>query len=308
MRESLSDLIVQHALADPKVMVLSGDHGYALFDAIQREAPAQFINVGVCEQGMVGYAAGMASIGMRPIIYGLASFVPLRVLEQVKLDLCYPSLPVLMLGDGAGVVYSSLGSSHQCAEDVAALQAMPNLKIFSPCDEHELRHCFAAAWAHPGPSYIRIGKSDRPVAHSAGSQASAAPHWVQQAPGSKACLVATGSMVSLCQSLGQELGASVISVPTLKPLDPALADMLKPFSIVISAEEHSRHGGLASALGELLIQTRPQPFPRVEALALKEQFAAKAGSYQYALSEHDLDDVQVGRRVRQILDGNDAQR
>jgi transketolase len=301
VRELLSGLIVRHAKADPTFMMLSGDHGYALFDAIRRECPDQFVNVGVCEQGMVGYAAGMAAVGMRPVIYGLASFVPLRVLEQVKLDLCHPSHPVLMLGDGAGVVYSSLGSSHQCAEDVACLMPLPNLKIYSPCDEHELGHCFADAWAHKGPSYIRIGKSDRPPAHASAKEASAAPHWVHQTAGAKACLVATGSMVSLCKSLGAKLGASVLSVPTLKPLEASLAGLLKPFATVVTVEEHSRHGGLASVLAQLLVQARPQPFPRVEALALQEHFAEKAGSYQYALSEHDLDDAQVERRLKEIL-------
>jgi transketolase len=301
MREALSALLVAEAKADPAFVVLSGDHGYALFDALRQASPAQFVNVGVCEQGMVGYASGMAALGMRPVAYGLAAFVPIRVLEQIKLDLCYPSRPVILLGDGAGVVYAALGSSHQCGEDLACLKPLPNLRIYSPCDEHELRACWTEARQAQGPSYIRLGKSDRPAAHTAPPSGGSAPHWVHAAPGARACLVATGSMVGLCQGLGRELGVSVLSVPCLKPLDPGLAGLLKPFATVIVVDEHSREGGLASSVADRLAEAGPNPFPRFVALTLADQFADKVGSYQYALSEHGLSDAQVRARVQGIL-------
>jgi transketolase len=300
MREALSGMLVAEAKADPAFLVLSGDHGYALFDALRQASPGQFVNVGVCEQGMVGYAAGMAAVGLKPVIYGLAAFVPMRVLEQIKLDLCFLPRPVIMLGDGAGVVYSALGSSHQCGEDLACLKPLPNLSIYSPCDEHELKACFDEARLNPGPSYIRLGKSDRPVAHD-GALGHTGPHWVHRVPGSAACLVATGSMVSLCQGLGRELGLSVLSVPRLKPWDLGLAGLLKPFSTIIVVDEHSREGGLASSVADRLAEAGPNPFPRFVAVTLADKFAEKVGSYQYALSEHGLSDAQVRARVLGII-------
>jgi transketolase len=163
MRSVLSDKIVGSAIQDSNFIVLSGDHGYALFDAIRKERPNQFINVGVAEQAMIGYSAGLAKTGFRPLVYGLSAFIPLRVLEQVKMDICYSSLPVIFLGDGAGLVYSTLGSSHQCAEDLACLRPLPHMTIYSPCDAIELATCFDEARSLNGPAYIRIGKSDRPV-------------------------------------------------------------------------------------------------------------------------------------------------
>lgn len=299
MREALSEILVARALADPHFVVLSGDHGYALFDALRRRAPAQFVNVGVCEQGMVGYAAGMAAEGLHPLVYGLAAFVPLRVLEQVKLDLCHPRRRVILLGDGAGLVYSSLGSSHQCGEDLACLKALPHLRIYSPCDAPELRACLAEAAEADGPSYLRIGKSDRPPAHV--GEASTSPHFVHTVAGADTCLVASGSMVSLCQALGRDMGLAALSVPRLKPLEAGLAGLLKPFGRIIVVEEHSREGGLASSVADRLAEAGPQPFPRFHALCLRDQFAEKAGSYQYALSEHGLDDGQVRARVRALL-------
>src|SRR5882757_4836415 len=120
MRAAFSKSLVEAGLRDPRVLLLTGDHGYALFDEFRRVCPRQYINAGVAEQNMVGVAAGLAKAGLRPVVYGLSAFVPVRVLEQIKLDVCYEQLPVVFIGDGAGVVYSTLGASHQCTEDIAA--------------------------------------------------------------------------------------------------------------------------------------------------------------------------------------------
>src|ERR1700676_5415334 len=120
MRNAFSQALVEAARTDPRVLLLTGDHGYSLFDEFRRVCPGQYINAGVAEQNMVGVAAGLARGGFRPVVYGLSAFVPIRVLEQIKLDVCYEQLPVVFVGDGAGVVYSTLGASHQSAEDVAA--------------------------------------------------------------------------------------------------------------------------------------------------------------------------------------------
>src|SRR5205823_12445088 len=152
--------LVEAGLRDPRVLLLTGDHGYALFDEFRRVCPAQYINAGVDEQNMVGVAAGLAKGGFRPVVYGLSAFVPVRVLEQIKLDVCYERLAVVFVGDGAGVVYSHLGSSHQSTEDIAALRALPHMAILSPADAAEMAACLALAFAADGPVYVRMGKAD----------------------------------------------------------------------------------------------------------------------------------------------------
>src|SRR3954451_23292123 len=137
MRNAFSHALVEAARRDPRVLLLTGDHGYALFDDFRRHCPDQYLNAGVAEQNMVGVAAGLAQGGFRPVVYGLSAFVPMRVLEQIKIDVCYEELPVVFIGDGAGVVYGHLGASHQSTEDVAALRALPHMSILSPADGHE---------------------------------------------------------------------------------------------------------------------------------------------------------------------------
>lgn len=298
MRERLSALIAQGALDDHRTIVLSGDHGYALFDRLRAVAPSQFINVGVSEQAMVGYAAGLARTGFRPIVYGLAAFVPMRVLEQIKLDICQSCLPVLFLGDGAGLVYSTLGASHHCAEDIGCLRTLPHIGIYSPADHAELEICFRESREMAGPTYLRIGKSDRPPIPG-DAPFSTEPRMV--AGGSKeTILVATGSMTSIAREIATEFGLSVISVPRLKPFSAGILPMVRSAGLVISIEEHSRYGGLGSALAECFARENSAG-PRLEVLALEDKFAARCGSWQYALSEHNMSDQQLKQRVRALI-------
>src|SRR5947207_12529280 len=166
MRNAFAGALIHAAQADPRVFLLTGDHGYALFDEFRRVCPDQYLNAGVAEQNMVGVAAGLAKGGLRPVVYGLSAFVPIRVLEQIKLDVCYEQLPVVFLGDGAGGVYSALGSSHQSTEDMAALRALPHVTILSPADDLEMTACMNLALASKGPVYLRMGKADLGRVHT----------------------------------------------------------------------------------------------------------------------------------------------
>lgn len=159
MRSRLSAFLVEEARRDPKFIVLTGDHGYALFNDLRRECPSKFLNCGIAEQNMIGVAAGLAKMGYRPLVYGLASFIPIRVLEQIKLDLCYSPKPVTIIGDGAGTeMYKNLGASHQCTEDVACLRTLPQMTIFEPANPEELVAVLSSSRQLAGPSYIRISR------------------------------------------------------------------------------------------------------------------------------------------------------
>lgn len=299
MRERLSELLSQAAFKDPRIIILSGDHGYSLFDRLRKERPGQFLNCGIAEQSMVGIAAGLAIQGFRPIVYGLAAFIPVRVLEQIKLDICFSKLPVLFLGDGAGLVYSTLGASHHAAEDIAALRPLPHMTLYSPCDAEELDVCFHAALKNKAPSYIRIGKSDR--AQVCQGKKESADFWVtHRGPAKRVCVAATGSMVSPATAAAKKHGVDCVSVPVIHPVSKHLIEHLSVYRTVIVVEEHSEHGGLFSGLAEQFVK-RYDDRPRIIPLTLKHKFADKCGSYQYALSEHELDDASIERRVNQIV-------
>jgi transketolase len=301
MRAAFSDAIVRAAQADPRVLLLTGDHGYALFDAFRKACPDQYINCGIAEQNMVGVAAGLAKGGFRPIVYGLAAFVPMRVLEQIKIDVSYEQLPVVLVGDGAGVVYSHLGSSHQSTEDIAATRAVPHLQVYSPADRFELTASMAAALQSTGPSYMRMGKADLGDVH-----ASVPPHVHKLQSvldlGGDLIFVATGAGVSRAMAAAHELGrGQVLSVPCIKPFDaPALLEHMRGKRTLITVEEHSVQGGLAGVVAEHLLGRFVGNFVPV---GVADRFSRKCGNYDYLLSEHGL---TVSDLVRRVLSAEDA--
>lgn len=304
MRDVLSDLIVGAARNDDRFLVLSGDHGYTLFDAIRAERPDQFVNVGVAEQNMIGVSAGLAKVGFRPCVYGLSAFVPIRVLEQIKLDLCHSRLPVILLGDGAGLVYSTLGVSHQCGEDIACLRPLPHIAIYSPCDAMELAACWREARAADHPSYIRLGKADRPPVH-AEPLTDTAPVFTHR-PADRdggVAIIATGSMVSPCTDFAKRHGVSCVSVPRIKPFPDELVGMVCGAGRVIVAEEHCGTGGLWTSVVEDW-ERRPDALagrPWIHSLALTPSFTMSCGSYQHALGEHHMADEELVARLRSIV-------
>jgi len=300
MRDAFSRCLVRAALADPRLVLLTGDHGYALFDEFRRDCPDQFINAGVAEQNMVGVAAGLAKGGFRPVVYGLSAFVPIRVLEQIKLDICSERLPVVFIGDGAGVVYGQLGSSHQCTEDIAALRALANMAILSPADAREMTACMKLAMEGLGPVYLRIGKCDLGAVHTASPMFD----WGQFCSVSEGdgplAWIATGSMVATALAAAEEWpGSAVWSVPCIKPLDTVqVAAICERHEAVIVLEEHSIYGGLGSAVAEIAAAAAPTWICRI---GVEDRFSERCGSYAYLMREHGLDLVSVRQKVEQFL-------
>lgn len=302
MRDAFSNTLVALAKSDPNVLLLTGDHGYALFDAFRRECPNQYINAGIAEQNMVGMAAGLARAGFKPFVYGLAAFIPVRVIEQIKLDVAHDNLPVIFIGDGAGFVYSHLGTSHQSTEDIACTRAIPNLAIYSPADRFELSACMNAAFNSGMASYIRIGKSDRGDIHESEiSKFSNLPLNVHQASDSRVAIMATGSMVKTALSLVNEgfIRASVWSVPTIKPVNvKQIVEVCKANDLILTLEEHSVMGGLGSLVAEIASEFSPKKILRI---GIQDRFSHFCGTYEYLLKEHELDIHAIKEKINNFL-------
>ncbi|AFT84795.1 transketolase family protein [Paraburkholderia phenoliruptrix] len=304
MRDAFSHALVAAARKDPKVLLLTGDHGYALFDTFRKACPDQYLNCGIAEQNMVGVAAGLAKAGFRPIVYGLAAFVPIRVLEQIKIDVCYEELPVTFIGDGAGVVYAQLGTSHQSTEDLAALRAIPHISIYSPCDRFELTACAEDILRNSRPAYLRMGKADLGDVHGG-----MPVDWTNgdlipiTNTGAPYLFVGTGSGVKLAQNVANAVGnADVVSVPCLKPF-PALSlhRLAARREAIVTFEEHSIYGGLGGAVAETLIGRFAGTFVRV---GVKDQFSTLCGNYSFVMESHGLTPQVVEAQIRKALDAS----
>jgi transketolase len=302
VRAAFSDALVRLAKADPNVLLLTGDHGYALFDDFRRECPAQYINAGIAEQNMVGMAAGLARTGFRPFVYGLSAFIPVRVVEQIKLDIAHDKLPVVLIGDGAGFVYSHLGTSHQSTEDIACTRAIPDLSIFSPADRFEVAACMEHAYQAKAPVYLRMGKSDRGDVHTAPPQALVGDLLLAK-PGDSGAItfIATGSLVRTALDIAAAAYpyAAVWSAPFIKPIkSEQVAAICQQSSRVVVLEEHSVLGGLGSVIAEIASEFAPVRLLRV---GVQDRFSHHCGTYEYLLKEHGLDRSAIEERTRTFL-------
>lgn len=302
MREAFSKQLVRIAKRDPNVLLLTGDHGYALFDEFRHECPKQFINAGIAEQNMVGMAGGLARTGFKPFVYGLSAFIPVRVLEQIKLDIAHDNLPVILIGDGAGFVYSHLGTSHQSTEDIACTRSIPNLSVFSPADRFEVSACMDIAIQLKAPVYIRMGKSDRGDVHEQfpflckGSLLQ-----VRNGKGSKLSFIATGSQVRTAMDVAASAypESAVWSAPFIKPIDEKqVAKICETSSAIVVLEEHSVLGGLGSTIAEISAEQFPV---RILRIGVNDRFSQQCGTYEYLLAEHGMDIMTITQRVQSFV-------
>ncbi len=302
MRVAFSKTLADIARADPRLVLLTGDHGYALFDEFRRVCPDQYINAGIAEQNMIGVAAGMARAGFRPYVYGLAAFVPIRVLEQIKIDLAHDSLPVVLIGDGAGMVYSHLGTSHQATEDIAVTRVLANLQVYSPADRHELTRCLELSAQASTTIYLRIGKADRGDVHPAPVTANVGDLLPVRQGGTDLVFLATGSMVRTAIDIADRFypQASVWSAPFIKPIDTArVIDIARQAQTIVCMEEHSVHAGFGSLVCELVAEHAPT---RVLHIGVQDRYSQHCGTYDYLLQEHGLDAHAVNERIGQFLE------
>jgi len=294
--------LIRLAENDPRVLLLTGDHGYSLFDNFRKKHPRQYINAGIAEQNMVGVAAGLARTGFKPFVYGLSSFIPIRVIEQIKIDVAYDNLPVVFIGDGAGFVYSHLGASHQSTEDISCIRSIPEISIYSPSDRFEVISCMRRAYEIKSPVYLRIGKSDRGDVHKDVPELDCGLINVMHGKSNDYALIATGSMVRTAIDIASNdypINMSVWSAPIIKPISyKHVISICNKSKAIIVLEEHSKYGGLGSVIAEIASQYSPIRILRV---AVDDKFSNKCGTYDYLLKEHLLDYQSVRNSIQKFI-------
>jgi transketolase len=301
MRNAFADEITRLALADERVVLLSGDIGNRLFDTFKAAAPARFVNCGVAEANMMGMAAGLALSGMRPFVYTITPFVTTRCLEQIRNDVCYHRAPVTIVGVGSGLGYASGGPTHHSCEDMALLRALPEMTVLAPADAWEVRAGLRAALASDGPLYMRIGKKGEPAVHDGVPADFRLGRGLVLREGGAVCLLATGVLVPDALEVAERLAgaglpAQVVSFHTVKPLDHALLkDVFGHHALVATIEEHGLIGGLGGAVAEWLADRADQPRARLLRFGTRDEFLRMSGETHHA-REH------FGLTIPQILD------
>jgi transketolase len=252
MRRAFVHSLHELADQDPRVIFLTGDLGYEMFDEFKAKHGARYVNVGIAEAQLVSAAAGLAREGFRPIVYSIASFMTARPFEQIRVDVAYPHLPVIIIGAGGGYCYSSSGVTHHAAEDLSLMSMLPGMTVVAPGDPNEVSALLPQLLRQDGPAYIRLGKFGEPACPSE------SPVVLGQARvlrgGRRIALATTADLATLVLGVADELLkeriiAGVFHFHTIKPLDTETLDRFsRGLETMIIVEEAIPSGGLASAV------------------------------------------------------------
>ncbi len=294
MRDQFANVFYDEAMCDHRLVMVVADISPAGSMAKFREkSPERFINVGVSEQIMVGMSAGLALRGFRPFTYTIATFSLYRPFEFIRDDLAYQNLPVTIVGMGAGIVYSTLGSTHNAFEDIAIAAAVPNMTVIAPCDPEETK--YATQWCareSAGPVYLRIGKAGEPnyTEHAVDPFIFGKMRTVCK--GNDTCILTYGPTgikmaFNLKDQYLQHQSVSIVSCHTIKPLDlEGLKTAFETHHRVIVIEEHAPHGGLSSRVKEFAWDNKMKT--PLHCFTLKDHFFHYYGSHDGLLRQHGL--------------------
>jgi transketolase len=258
--EEFADTLLGLSRSDRNILAMTSDsRGSGKLGPFAAALPKQIVEVGIAEQNLVGMAAGLASAGKKVFAVSPACFLTARALEQIKNDVAYSDMPVVMVGISAGVSYGALGSTHHSLHDLAALRAIHNIDVVAPADNFETREAVTAAARSRRPLYLRFGKAAMYHLPRANQrfEIGRAETLVE---GDDVAFIATGETVvhavlAAASMRKRGVACRVVSMHTIKPLDvAAVVSCGHECRAVITAEEHSTAGGLGEACAAVLMQ------------------------------------------------------
>jgi len=304
MRNTFVSEITRLAEKNSKIVILAGDIGYKLFDKFIKKFPNRFYNCGVAEANMTTTAAGLAVKGFIPITYTIATFNVYKTIEQIKLDVCYPNLGVIIVGVGAGLSYADLGATHHATEDVGMLRTIPNLNIISPSDPLELKALLPKILINKKPTYLRLGKTGEKNIHIKEPKVELGKGNVIY-KGKKVCIISSGNILrnaSLAIKVLKKKNGypTLISLHTIKPLDIKLIqNCLKNHKYIIILEEHAEIGGLASAISEINLKKNYNN--KFLCMNVGNKFIVKSGKQVFARERLSISEIKIKKKILNFL-------
>jgi len=268
-RDAFGETLIELIDQDERVYVLDGDLANSTkADKVSQERPDRFFQMGIAEQNMMGVAAGMASCGLIPWLSSFACFLVNRDLDQLRVVVAQPNLPVKIAGAYSGLLTGKTGKTHQEVSDIAVMRAMPNITVLAPADAVEVRAAMHAANETDTPIYIRLTRDPEPVIFGSDYEFEIG-RVITVKEGSDITIFSTGAQTIRCLQAAEKLesqniSAHVIHVPTIKPLDKAaVVKAAAHTGRVVTAEDHTIIGGLGGAIAEILSEEMPTPMKRI---------------------------------------------
>jgi transketolase len=311
MRQACLDMVFELAKTDPRVFYIGSDLGIGTLDEFKAEIPDRFFMEGISEANIIGMAAGLAMEGKIPYVNTIATFITRRCYEQVVLDLCLHDVPVRLIGNGGGLVYAPLGPTHEAIEDMAIFRSIPNMTIVAPADADEMRRLMPQTLDYPGPIYIRLGKGYDPIV-TTDDVPFVIGKVLPMREGNDALILTTGITLKIgldaAEALSESgIAASVIHVPTVKPLDvESILSACDRVPVVVTIEEHVVIGGLGTAVAEIIAEANFEPSKRFKRIGLPDAFPDRYGSQDSLMAHYSLTAENLTATVTGLMEQKPA--
>ena len=303
-RQIICEVLSEHARKDRDIVVLCSDsRGSASLTPFANEFPEQFVETGIAEQDLVGIAAGLAKCGKKPYAASPASFLSTRSYEQAKIDCAYSGTNVKLIGISGGISYGALGMSHHSAQDIAAMSAIPGMRVYLPSDRFQTRCLFEALLQDDKPAYIRTGRNAVEDTYTEDWIPFTMDKATVVTEGADALIVACGEMVKPAKDAAvllreKGIGATVLDMYCVKPLDTeSLLKNAEGKKVIVTVEEHSPFGGLGSMVSQVIAANDPK---RVINLSLPDAPVITGNSKQ-VFDYYDLNPQGIAATVEKWL-------
>lgn len=303
-RKAICDVLIKEAKNDKDITVLCSDsRGSASLAPFAAEYPEQFVEVGIAEQNLVSIAAGLAHCGKKAFAASPACFLSTRSYEQCKVDVAYSDTNVKLIGISGGISYGALGMSHHSAQDIAALSAIPNMRVYLPSDRHQTAKLIEALLKDDKPAYIRVGRNPVEDIYSEETCHFELDRATVLGEGKDAVIIACGEMVrpayeaaSLLKKDG--IQAAVLDMYCVKPLDKeAVIKYASEAKVVLTAEEHAPFGGLGSMVSQVVGRHCPR---KVINITLPDA-PVITGTSQEVFEYYNMDGEGIAETVKESL-------
>ncbi len=305
-RAAICEVLMEQAKMDKDIVVLCSDsRGSASLPPFANASPKQFVEVGIAEQNLVSISAGLAKTGKKVFCASPASFLSTRSYEQAKVDVAYSNTNVKLIGISGGVSYGALGMSHHSAQDIAAMSAIPNMRVYLPSDRHQTRKLVEALLRDNQGAYIRVGRNPVEDIYTEDNCPFVMNKATVLAEGTDVLLVACGEMVRPALEAAQLLkkggvSAAVLDMYCVKPLDTeTLLRYAQQVKAVVTVEEHAPTGGLGSMVAQAVAANCPK---KCVTLALPDA-PVVTGTSKEVFAYYKLTGEGIAAKAEELLNG-----
>ena len=303
-RKAICDVLLKEAETDKDIVVLCSDsRGSASLAPFADAYPEQFVEMGIAEQDLVSVSAGLAHCGKKAFAASPACFLSTRSYEQCKIDVAYSNTNVKLIGISGGISYGALGMSHHSAQDIAAMSAIPNMRVYLPSDRFQTAKLVEALLKDEKPAYIRVGRNPVEDIYTEDNCPFEMDKATVLTEGTDAAIIACGEMVRPALEAAKLLEkdgihATVLDMYCVKPLDKeAIVKAASNAKVVVTAEEHAPFGGLDSMVSQVVGAECPR---KVLNIALPDA-PVVSGTSQEVFDYYGMNAEGIAKAVKDAL-------